>query len=164
MITRDDFKVLKLWAMETIFPLRREGITSKYMKYEPSVCYVKFGKNKKIYREKLLNKKVRDIIKDEKIYGVAYITYPPKLEAKPHRDFNLWGKDFRRIQLPLKLPKGDKCYIEWLDIKEKVYWKEGKVEIFNVENLHQGANLSNEEMNFLYIDVHLDLEVELCRV
>ena len=67
MITKDDFKVLKLWAMETIFPLRREGITSKYMKYEPSVCYVKFGKNKKIYREKLLNKKVRDIIKDEKI-------------------------------------------------------------------------------------------------
>ena len=161
MITKDDLNILKVWAMGTKFPMRREGITSKYMKYEPSVCYVKFGKKKKIYRDRLLDVKVKNIIQDEKIYGVAYITYPPRLEAKPHRDFNLWGKDFRRIQLPLKLPKGDKCYIEWLDTKERVYWKEGKVEIFNVENLHQGANLSDEEMIFLYLDIHPELQVEI---
>jgi len=160
MITKSDFIILQKWAKTTRFPLRREGITSRYMKYDPSVCYVKFGKNKKIYRDKLITDEVKNIINDDKIFGVAFITYPPKLEAKPHTDYNLWGRDFRRIQLPLKLPKGDKCYIEWLDTKERVYWKEGKVEIFNVENLHQGANLSDEEMIFLYLDVHPSLEIE----
>ena len=98
---------------------------------------------------------------DDTIYGVAFITYPPKLEAKPHRDFNLWGKQFRRIQLPLKIPTGKKCYIEWLDTKQKIYWKQSKIEIFNVEKLHQGANESDESMEFLYIDVDPDIEVEL---
>ena len=96
-----------------------------------------------------------------KIFGVAFITYPPKLEAKPHRDYNLWGREFRRIQLPLKMPVGNKCYIEWLDTNQRVYWKEGKIEIFNVENLHQGANESQESMEFLYLDISPNLEVEL---
>ena len=46
MITKSDFIILQKWAKTTRFPLRREGITSRYMKYDPSVCYVKFGKNK----------------------------------------------------------------------------------------------------------------------
>ena len=98
MITKSDIIVLEKWAKSTRFPLKREGITSKYMKYDPSVCYVKFGKNKKVYRDKFITNEVKNIIEDDKIYGVAFITYPPKLEAKPHREFNLWGKQFRRIQ------------------------------------------------------------------
>ena len=47
MITNSDLSLLQHWAKSTIFPMRREGITSKYMKYDPSVCYVKFGKKKK---------------------------------------------------------------------------------------------------------------------
>ena len=47
MITKSDIIVLENWAKSTRFPLKREGITSKNMKYDPSVCYVKFGKNKK---------------------------------------------------------------------------------------------------------------------
>ena len=69
MITKDDFNTLKFWAMGTKFPMRREGITSKYMKYEPSVCYVKFGKKKKIYRDRLLDTKVKNIKQDEKEKG-----------------------------------------------------------------------------------------------
>tara|TARA_A100001391_G_C5050466_1_gene273308 strand:- start:381 stop:866 length:486 start_codon:yes stop_codon:yes gene_type:complete len=161
MITKSDIIVLENWAKSTRFPLRREGITSKYMKYDPSVCYIKFGKNKKVYRDKLITNEVKNIIEDDKIYGVAFITYPPKLVAKPHRDFNLWGKQFRRIQLPLKIPTGKKCYIEWLDTKEKIYWVQSKIEIFNVEKLHRGANESDESMEFLYIDVDPDIEVEL---
>ena len=68
---------------------------------------------------------------------------------------------FRRIQLPLKIPTGKKCYIEWLDTKEKIYWEQSKIEIFNVEKLHRGANESDESMEFLYIDVDPDIEVEL---
>ena len=161
MITKSDFIILQKWAKTMRFPLRREGITSRYMKYDPSVCYVKFGKNKKIYRDKLITDEVKNIINDDKIFGVAFITYPPKLEAKPHTDYNLWGRDFRRIQVPLKIPVGKKCYIEWLEDKKRVYWIEGKIEIFNVEKLHQGANESNESMEFLYLDIDPIMEVEI---
>ena len=66
-----------------------------------------------------------------------------------------------RVQLPLKLPQGNKCYIEWIDTGEKVYWKEGKIEIFNVENLHKGKNDSDESMEFLYIDINPETKIEL---
>ena len=68
MITKSDIIVLEKWAKSTRFPLKREGITSKYMKYDPSVCYVKFGKNKKIYRDKFITNEVKNIIEDDKIY------------------------------------------------------------------------------------------------
>ena len=108
MITKSDFIILQKWAKTMRFPLRREGITSRYMKYDPSVCYIKFGKNKKIYRDKLITDEVKNIINDDKIFGVAFITYPPKLVAKPHTDYNLWRRDFRRIQVQLKIPVGKK--------------------------------------------------------
>ena len=160
MITKSEINLLQNWAKTTSFPLRRETITSKYMKYDPSVCYVKFGKNNKIYKDKLINQRIKNIIKNDNIFGVAYISYPPKLEAKPHRDFNLWGRDFRRIQIPLKIPKGRKCYIEWIDNNERTYWEEGKPEIFDVQKLHRGANNSDEKMIFLYLDIDPNLKVE----
>ena len=36
-----------------------------------------------------------------------------------------------------------------------------KVEIFNVEKLHQGKNDSDETMEFLYVDINPDTKVEL---
>ena len=66
-----------------------------------------------------------------------------------------------RCKLPLKLPQGNKCYIEWIDTGEKVYWEEGKIEIFNVENLHKGKNNSDESMEFLYIDINPETKIEL---
>ena len=63
-----------------------------------------------------------------------------------------------------KIPNNNRdkeCYIEWIDSKERVYWKEGKVEIFNVEELHKGANDSDESMEFLYVDIKKNTEVEL---
>ena len=37
----------------------------------------------------------------------------------------------------------------------------GKIEIFNVENLHKGKNDSNESMEFLYIDINPETKIEL---
>ena len=68
------------------------------------------------------------------------------------------------IKILDKIPNNNKnkeCYVEWVDTNERVYWTEGKIEIFNVEELHQGANNSNEPMEFLYVDVKLDTVVEL---
>ena len=41
-----------------------------------------------------------------------------------------------------------------------IYWQEGKVEVFNVEELHQGrTDLINDGV--LYVDVNPDTKIEL---
>ena len=161
MITKEQLTKLFHWGNKTTFPLRKEGITSKYMGYDVFVSYAKYGKNEKRYRKKLFDDDIYEIIKSDEIYGVAYLKYSAQVDAKPHKDFNLWGKDFLRIQIPLKIPEGNKCYIEFIETGERFYWQEGKVEIFNVEKLHQGKNDSDETMEFLYVDINPDTKVEL---
>ena len=82
------------WGNRTTFPLRKEGITSKYMGYDVFVSYAKYGKNEKRYRKKLFDDDIYEIIKNDEIYGVAYLKYSAHVDAKPHKDFNLRGKDF----------------------------------------------------------------------
>ena len=161
MITKEQLTKLFHWGNKTTFPLRKEGITSKYMGYDVFVSYAKYGKNEKRYRNKLFDDDIYEIIKNDEIYGVAYLKYSAHVDAKPHKDFNLWGKDFLRIQIPLRIPQGNKCYIEFIETGERFYWQEGKVEIFNVEKLHQGKNDSDETMEFLYVDIDPDTKVEL---
>jgi len=161
MITKQDFQRLFEWASRTNFPLKKEGITSNYMGYEILICYLKYGKKKILYPNKSISESIFDIVIRPEIYSLTYIQYPPNLLAKPHQDYNPYGKKFKRIQLPIKIPKGNKCYIEWIDTKEKIYWQEGKVEIFDVEKLHQGANDSDDFMEFLYVDVNPETVVEL---
>ena len=161
MITKSHLQRLYQWSLETEFPLKKEGITSNYMGYEILICYLKDGKKRIFYPHKSLSESISDIIVKPEIYSLTYIHYPPKLNAKPHRDYNPYNKKFKRIQLPIKIPDGNKCYIEWIDTEERVYWQKGKVEIFDVEKLHQGANESDQSMEFLYIDVKYDTLVEI---
>ena len=161
MITKIDIERLYEWATNTQFPLKKEGITSKYMGYEILICYFKYGKKNIFYPHKSLSESIIDIISKPEIFSLAYIQYPPKLEAKPHIDYNPYGKKFTRIQLPIKIPKGRKSYIEWIDSNERIYWEERKPEIFDVEKMHKGANNSNEKMTFLYVDIDPKLEVEI---
>ena len=90
MITKSDFIILQKWAKTTRFPLRREGITSKYMKYDPSVCYVKFGKNKKIYRDKLITDEVKNIINDQKRFNCRHGHTTGYGRRFHHQD--IWGE------------------------------------------------------------------------
>ena len=161
MITKLDLQRLYEWESNTNFPLKKEGITSNYMGYEILICYLKYGKRKIFYPHKSLSESIFDILVKSEIYSLTYIQYPPKLIAKPHRDYNPYGKKFKRIQLPMKISKENKCFIEWIDTNEKIYWEEGKVEIFDVEKLHQGKNDSDETMEFIYVDVNPDTEVEV---
>ena len=41
------------------------------------------------------------------------------------------------------------------------YWREGEIEVFNVEELHHGENRSNQPMEFLYVDVNSETKIEL---
>ena len=162
MITELDLQRLYKWALNTNFPLNKKVLNKNIWDDEIFICYLKYGKKRIFYPHKFISESVFNIAVKPEIFGLTYIQYPPKLKAKPHRDYNPYGKEFKRIQLPIKIPnnnKNNECYIEWIDKNKKVYWTEGKIEIFNVEELHQGANNSNETMEFLYIDVKLDAEV-----
>ena len=87
MITKLDLQRLYEWASNTNFPLRKEGITSNHMGYEILICYLKYGKRKIFYPHKSLSESIFDILVKPEIYSLTYIQYPPKLIAKPHRDY-----------------------------------------------------------------------------
>ena len=45
---------------------------------------------------------------------------------------------------------------------ENVYWENGVTQVFDVmDNIHQAFNNSDETMEFLFLDVKMDTEVEL---
>ena len=54
----------------------------------------------------------------------------------------------------------NECYIEWIECGQRIYWKEGESMTFDVEKLHQGSNQSDQSMEFLYIDVNPEVELE----
>ena len=77
--------------------------------------------------------------------------------------YNPNGKKYLRIQIPIKIPNNNsnnECYIEWIECDQRIYWKEGESMTFDVEKLHQGSNQSDQSMEFLYIDVNPEVELE----
>ena len=45
---------------------------------------------------------------------------------------------------------------------EKIYWENGVTQVFEVmDNVHQAFNDSNKTMEFLFLDVKMNTEVEL---
>ena len=45
---------------------------------------------------------------------------------------------------------------------EKIYWENGVVQVFEVmDNVHQAFNKSDKTMEFLFLDVKMDTEIEL---
>ena len=93
-----------------------------------------------------------------------YILYPPKINIKVHTDHNPYNKRYLRLQLPIKIPNNNnnkECYIEWIDSKKRIYWKEYETQLFDVEKLHLGANKSDKTMEFLYVDINPNTKVEL---
>ena len=53
--------------------------------------------------------------------------------------------------------------MDWTDIKSaRIYWQEGIPQVCDVmKNTHQAFNKSDKPMNFLFVDVKLDTEIEL---
>ena len=44
---------------------------------------------------------------------------------------------------------------------KKIYWENGVVQVFKVmDNVHQAFNLSDKTMEFLFLDVKMDTEIE----
>ena len=72
MISKTDIECLYEWALNTNFPLRKEGITSKYMGYDVHISYVKYGKKNKSYRHKLINDEIFNIIKNDHSLRISF--------------------------------------------------------------------------------------------
>ena len=62
MISKSDLERLYKWSQKTIFPFKKENITSKYMGYEILICYLKYGKKKTFYPHKQLTESIFDIV------------------------------------------------------------------------------------------------------
>ena len=72
MITKTDIQRLYEWATNTNFPLKKEGITSKYMGYEILICYLKYGMKKTFYPHKLISKSIINIIDKPEIFSLTF--------------------------------------------------------------------------------------------
>ena len=48
----------------------------------------------------------------------------------------------------------------WIDYK-KIYWESGVTQVFPVmDYVHEGHNLSDKPMDFIFLDVKIDTEIE----
>ena len=61
MISKSDLERLYKWSQKTIFPFKKENITSKYMGYEILICYLKYGKKRIFYPHKSISETIFDI-------------------------------------------------------------------------------------------------------
>ena len=49
----------------------------------------------------------------------------------------------------------------WIN-REKIYWEGGVTQVFPVmDYVHEGHNLSDKPMDFIFLDVKYDTEVEI---
>ena len=95
---------------------------------------------------------------DDILYS-GYSLFDPGTVLKPHRDPDIYREPYKRIQVPLRIPEKNKCYMTWND--ERILWEEGKCQVYDVmNNIHDGANLSDRPMEFLFVDVRLDTIVK----
>ena len=78
-----------------------------------------------------------------------------------HKDPNIFSEPYKRIQIPIKIPDRDKCYMIWEDGR-KTHWEVGEPQIHQVMDIaHEGFNYSDEEIIFLMLDITKSTEVIL---
>ena len=165
MITNNDLKDLYNWAKDTKFPVKTaptiEGYSNKVIDY----YWIKSVKKSTLIREKLMTDKVRKIYDNDDILFSNYAIFYAGTILKPHKDPNILRYPYKRIQIPLTIPDKDKCYMEWVDIKDgKILWEEGVPQVCDVmNNLHEAFNKSDKSMEILFVDVKLDTEVVINR-
>ena len=105
---------------------------------------------------------IRKIYENDDILFSNYVIFYAGTKLNPHKDPNILRHPYKRIQIPLNVPKGE-CYMQWTNLKfEKIKWKEGVPQVCDVCNhTHEAYNNTSEPIEFLFVDVHKDAEVEL---
>ena len=161
MISNKDLIDLYNWAKDKEFPVKKAPTTKGYSNKDIHICGLKFVRKNVNIRRNLMTQRIIDIMEDSDILYATYAIFEGGTILTPHKDPNVYSDMYKRIQIPLSIPDSDKCYMTWMRGK-KIYWEEGKYQCHPVMDVvHQGHNLSDKPMTFLFLDVKLDTDVEL---
>ena len=151
---RSDVDYLYEWAARTDFPLRRAPTAVGYSNKDIYFCWLK-AQNKNgggVRCSVVEDQKVRDILNQDEIILATVSLFEAGTKLGAHKDPPVYGKKYRRIQIPLYIPCSKCCYMVWKG--ERVSWKEGEPQIYDVmDYVHAGYNYSDDDMVFLFIDI-----------
>ena len=158
MITRKNLDDLYNWALNGNFPMKGNPTSPNYSNKKIYICQFKFVRKSMNIRKKLMNDKIYEIYKNDEILNSNYAIFAGGTILKPHIDPDIYTERYKRIQIPMKVPEGS--YMLWG--KEKIIWKEGEPQCYPVmDYVHQASNPSDKPIEFLFLDVKMDTEVEL---
>tara|TARA_B100001769_G_scaffold94174_1_gene72510 strand:- start:309 stop:629 length:321 start_codon:yes stop_codon:yes gene_type:complete len=101
---------------------------------------------------------VYNIMKNDEILYAVYSRFIGGTILTPHKDPDVYRDRYKRVQIPLNVTRD--FYMIWED--KKIYWEDGVTQVFEVmDNIHQAFNKSDKTMEFLFLDVKMNTEVEL---
>ncbi len=158
MLTKDDLKELYKWASQSKFPLKKAPTTVGYSNKDIYICGLKYIRKNINIRKSLMTESVYNIMKNDEILYAVYSRFSGGTILKPHKDPDVYSDRYKRVQIPLDVTKD--FYMVWNG--ENVYWENGVTQVYHVmDNIHSAFNNSDKTMEFLFIDVKLETEVEI---
>ena len=163
MITRNEIDELFEWASTTKFPLYKLNNPEYYSNKRIDYSWHKLvdHKNKSTIRRKFMTERIIEIHKNPEILWSAMGIFYAGTKVNKHKDPNIFSEPYKRIQIPIKIPSADKCYMLWED-GTKTTWEVGEPQVHYVmDKAHEGFNYSDEEMVFLMLDIKKSTDVKL---
>jgi len=158
MITKSNLKELYEWASSTEFPLKKAPTTVGYSNKDIYICGLKYIRKNTNIRKSMMTDIVYNIMKNDEILYAVYSRFVGGTVLTPHKDPDVYRDRYKRVQIPLNVTRD--FYMIWKD--KKIYWEDGVTQVFEVmDNIHQAFNNSDKTMEFLFLDVKMNTEVEL---
>ena len=113
---RSDVDYLYEWAARTDFPLRRAPTAVGYSNKDIHFCWLKAiyrnGSIGGVRKSVVEDARAQSILDSEEVIFATVSVFDAGTKLNPHRDPPVYGKKYRRIQIPLYIPS-DKCYMVW---------------------------------------------------
>jgi len=158
MITKSNLKELYEWASSSEFPLKKAPTTVGYSNKDIYICGLKYIRKNINIRKSMMTDVVYNIMKNDEILYAVYSRFVGGTVLTPHKDPDVYRDRYKRVQIPLNVTRD--FYMIWKD--KKIYWEDGVTQVFEVmDNIHQAFNNSDKTMEFLFLDVKMNTEVEL---
>jgi len=160
MISKKDIDNLYVWGKQTKFLTKDAPTVSGYTNKKIHHYWLKSTAKTVLIRKKLMSDNIFSIHQNEDILYSGYSVFDSGTELGPHKDPNIHREPYKRIQIPLYIPNKEKCYMVWNG--KKVFWEEGIPQLFEVmDYIHEGYNFSDRPMEFLFVDVKKESQVEI---
>ena len=158
MITKSNLKELYEWASSSEFPLKKAPTTVGYSNKDIYICGLKYIRKNTNIRKSMMTDVVYNIMKNDEILYAVYSRFVGGTVLTPHKDPDVYRDRYKRVQIPLNVTRD--FYMVWKD--KKIYWEDGVTQVFEVmDNIHQAFNNGDKTMEFLFLDVKMNTEVEL---